>query len=153
MIGIGGSVNFPVQVLSSHALLQEQSSQDSSRRILFPLKTDNFIRSTKKKKGGIGMCVCLCEKYLGYGGAATTYWMMKKCSGADCYNVLFWLLFLQRLAKRLHISTKSRGQKFAYWIPCPIVYSISYLLFLSSVLDQYICVAKLHLRPCLSHRP
>ena len=27
---------------------------------------------------------------LGYGGAATTYWMMKKCSGADCYNVLSW---------------------------------------------------------------
>ena len=25
-------------------------------------------------------------------------------SGADCYNVLSWLLFLQKLAKRLHIS-------------------------------------------------
>ena len=69
-LGIGGSVNFPVQVLSSHALLQEQSSQDSSRRMLFPLKTDNFIR----KKGGGGMCVCclLSLEKIGYGGAATT---------------------------------------------------------------------------------
>ena len=65
MLGIGGSVNFPVQVLSSHALLQEQSSQDSSRRILFPLKTDNFIRCKKKKKKSGGrrrnVCVCMCE--------------------------------------------------------------------------------------------
>ena len=62
MLGIGGSVNFPVQVLSSHALLQEQSSQDSSRRMLFPLKTDNFIRSKKKKKKKEEEeCVCVCE--------------------------------------------------------------------------------------------
>ena len=43
MLGIGVSVNFPVQVLSLHALLQEQSSQDGSRRMLFPLKTDNYF--------------------------------------------------------------------------------------------------------------
>ena len=73
MLGIGGSVNFPVQVLSSHALLQEQSSQDSSRRMLFPLKSDNFIRSKNKKGREECVCVCMCENIekLGYGGAAT----------------------------------------------------------------------------------
>ena len=69
MLGIGGSVNFPVQVLSSHALLQEQSSQDSSRRMLFPLKMDNFIRFKKKKKkkeeGEECVCVCVCVKIFG----------------------------------------------------------------------------------------
>ena len=50
---------FPDQFLSSHAILQEQSSQDRSRRMLFPLKTDNFIRCKKKKKEE-RMCVCVC---------------------------------------------------------------------------------------------
>ena len=62
--------DFPDQFLSSYALLQEQSSQDRSRRILFPLKTDNFIKLKKKKKkrgggGGGGMCVCVCVKIFG----------------------------------------------------------------------------------------
>ena len=51
--------DFPDQFLSSHELLQEQSSQDGSRRMLFPLKTDNFIRKKKKKKGKEWVCVCV----------------------------------------------------------------------------------------------
>ena len=46
--GIGVSESYPAQFLSSHALLQEQSSQDGSRRMLFPLKTDNFIKKKKQ---------------------------------------------------------------------------------------------------------
>ena len=77
MLGIGGSVNFPVEVLSSHALLQEQSSQGSSRRMLFPLKANNFIRFKKRKKekkreSEEYVCVCENIEKLGYGGAATT---------------------------------------------------------------------------------
>ena len=62
-------MNFPVQVLSSHAPLQEQSSQDRSRRMLFPLKTDNFIKLKKKKKKEEEeeecVCVCVCVKIFG----------------------------------------------------------------------------------------
>ncbi len=61
-LGIGVSESYPAQFLSSHALLQEQSSQDGSRRMLFPLKTDNFIKKKKKKKKkrGKNVCVCVC---------------------------------------------------------------------------------------------
>ena len=59
------------------------------------------------------VCVCVCEKYrkLGYGGAATTYWMMKNVVVQIATMFLSWLLFLQRLAKRLHISTKKSKSK------------------------------------------
>jgi hypothetical protein len=58
LLGIGVSESYPAQFLSSHALLQEQSSQDCSRRMLFPLKTDNFIRKKKKNEEEEEECVC-----------------------------------------------------------------------------------------------
>ena len=53
------------------------------------MKTDNFIRKKKKmRRRKRNVCVKILK--LGYGSAATTYGLMKKCSGADCYNVLSW---------------------------------------------------------------
>ena len=87
---------------STRTIISRQLKTDA-----IPTEDGQLYQKKKKKKRrgrNVCVCVCVCVKYLGYGGAATTYWMMKKCSGADCYNVLLWLLFLQKLAERLHIS-------------------------------------------------
>ena len=58
-VGVGAVCSRPISFIAC-ALLQEQSSQDGSRRMLFPLKKDNSIRSKKKKKNE--ECVCVCVK-------------------------------------------------------------------------------------------
>ena len=57
------------------------------------------------------MCVCMCENIeKNWATVARPLHveyrkdMDSNVSGADCYNVLSWLLFLQKLAERLHIS-------------------------------------------------
>ena len=57
------------------------------------------------------MCVCMREniekfglRWRGHCILSIEKDMDSNVSGADCYNVLSWLLFLQKLAERLHIS-------------------------------------------------
>ena len=41
---------------------------------------------------------------MGETAALHVEYLKSNVSGADCYNVLSWLIFLYKLAKRLHIS-------------------------------------------------
>ena len=53
------------------------------------------------------MYVCMCENIENWATVARPLhieYLKSNVSGADCYNVLSWLLFLQKLAKHLHIS-------------------------------------------------
>ena len=104
MLGIGGSVNFPVQVLSSHALLQERSSQDGSRRMLFPMKTDNFIRC-KKKRGETIKIGATVARPLHIESIEKD--MVSNVSGADCYNVLSGCFFSESSPSACILVTKS----------------------------------------------
>ena len=101
MLGIGvGEFPDPRTVIACTS--QEQSSQDGSRRMLFPLKTDNFIRRKKKKKKKRGR-ICVWKYWkLGDGSAATACWVSQiKCQWCRLLQCSVMVSpFLQGLAKR-----------------------------------------------------
>jgi len=92
MLGIGvGEFPDPSPVIvctSTRTTISRRFKTDA-----FPTE-DRQLHQKQNKKKRKRMCVCVWKyRKLGYGSAATTYWMMKKCSGADCYNVLSWSCF------------------------------------------------------------
>ena len=91
-------------------------ASDQGRRLFSDRPAENMCKArswwrvTSPAKSCHCMCVCVCVcslLSLKIGLRWRSHYMLSvsnQMSGADCFNVLSWLLFLRKLAKRLHIS-------------------------------------------------